>query len=361
MSTSEEGIVGIDIGSAHVKVCHLTERMETEIFPVGMVASKLSEGCSRMRDIILPLLRKIIERELNRWERVHVGIVTSIEAAYPREPYLRYLREFAESYFDAKFYILHETLRPREIHTLEKWPFMSSINALRYIATRFLTDGMLIHMNSSSTLFVPVKEGFAIPLELHYSSGVGMWGGALHRHVFNITGGGVYIFGRKTYLSPTAGSIADILLEIDPSRALMLLQNHNMPVKSEEAKKRARNNLAQLLGIFENREYRNLLHGGFFDKRNQIKIASYHIYGNFLYALFENVVKIFSEVDIDVEKAHFLVSGIGEPILEESLHLFGDKVERMSQKLSGECSIILESYGAALSLQEMLGVKDEDA
>ncbi len=47
--------LGIDMGSAHLKIVTLCSKSIEEIYPVGMIASKLQSG-SRLRDIIFPLI-----------------------------------------------------------------------------------------------------------------------------------------------------------------------------------------------------------------------------------------------------------------------------------------------------------------
>ncbi len=214
-------------------------------------------------------------------------------------------------------------------------------------------------MNSSSTLFIPVKKGIAVPLEPHYSSGIGMWTGALYRHVFNITGNGVYVFGRKIYISPIAGSLTDIIFQIMPEKAEEMLKLHNSPVKIDELRRNSGKRIMHILGIFPRREYRNFRCGGFFNKENQVRVASYHIYANFLQALVENLLKILSDVDIDVENMELAISGVGEPILEDAFYLFRKRMIKLSEKLSPEKSVMLEAYSAALSLQEYIGRKEK--
>ncbi len=82
--------LGIDMGSAHLKIVTLSPRSSEEIYPVGMIASKL-QTVSRLRDIIFPLIKKII-REKSKEAEVYVNIVTSIDAAYPEEDYLSLLK-----------------------------------------------------------------------------------------------------------------------------------------------------------------------------------------------------------------------------------------------------------------------------
>ncbi len=346
--------LGIDIGSAHLKVVALCPNPSEEIYPVGIIASKLQKA-SRLRDIIFPLVRKIIS-EKSKDVEVYANIVTSIDVAYPEEDYLSILKKLTQE-CNAKIYLLSDNLVPVQLEKTENWFFLSSINSLRYIAQKYLENGVLVHMNSSSTLFIPVKKGIAVSLEPHYSSGIGMWTGALYRHVFNITGNGVYVFGRKIYVSPVAGSLIDILFQIMPEKAEKMLELYNSPMRIDELRRDSGKRIMHILGIFPQREYRNFRYGGLFNKENQVRVASYHIYANFLQALVENLLKILSDVDIDVENMEVAISGIGEPILEDAFHLFRGKMIKLSEKLSPKKSVMLEAYGAALSLQEYVGEK----
>ncbi len=303
------------------------------------------------------VIKKIIW-EKSKDAEVYANIVTSIDAAYPEEDYLSLLKELTQE-CNAKIYLLSDNLVPVQLDKTGKWCFLSSINSLMYIAQRYLENGVLVHMNSSSTLFIPVKKGIAVPLEKHYSSGIGMWTGALYRHVFNITGNGVYVFGRKIYVSPVAGSLTDILFQIMPDKAEKMLELHNSTVGIGDLRRDSRKRIMQILGIFPQREYRNFRYGGFFNKENQVRVASYDIYFNFLHALVENLLKILSDVDIDVENMELAISGIGEPILEDAFHLFRERIIKLSEKLSPKKSVMLEAYGAALSLQEYMGEKEK--
>lgn len=347
--------LGIDVGSAHLKVVSLGEKENFEIYRVGEIAFKLKME-SRRLELIFPLLRKIIS-EKSKEGKVYVNLVTSIDVAYPEKDYLLEMQRFAEE-CEANFFMLSENLIPVEIKKMESWIFLSSVNSLRYVAQKYLKNGILIQMNANSALFIPVKNGCAPPLEIHYSSGIGMWAGALYRHVFNITGTGVYVLGEKTYVSPISpivGSIIDILFQISPQKAEKMLKMHNATAEEiEELRNLSQKRLMQLLGFFPNKEYRNFRYGGFFSKENQIKVASYHIYSNFLQALLENTLKILSSVDIEMNNMEIGISGIGEPILEDALHLFHNRLIKFSDKLSPPKSIMLEAYGAALSLKEYI-------
>ena len=54
---SQKIFLGIDVGSAHLKMVTLGSDFNAEVYPVGLIASKL-QATSRLRDIIFPLIKK---------------------------------------------------------------------------------------------------------------------------------------------------------------------------------------------------------------------------------------------------------------------------------------------------------------
>ena len=346
-------ILGIDIGSSHIKLTTIDLKdfnLNCKSYPVLHVARR--SGVSRL-EIIRGILSEIFLRYNNRYDDVNVNIVTSLEAAKPNFDFLKFFIDIREKYEGINFYTLDKNLSVQSLDSLDSWPYMSSIHSIRYIGGKLLESGILVHMNSSSSVFAPVLNGKPVDLPLHYSSGIALWKGALYTLLQNISTNTI-VFGRQSPLSsPDFVSILDVLTELNKlsSEDLDIIEKYTSRIEVDESKSIEK--LMMAIGCFRDFPYTNLYTGTDYDILNQVKLSSLYMYQKYLFMIFENVIKILSEVDIPWENMELIISGIGKNhILKDAFHLFGDKVVDIESYIPIPYSIFLESFGSAISLLE---------
>ncbi|NJE09143.1 hypothetical protein E3E31_11525 [Thermococcus sp. M39] len=346
--------IGLDIGASHIKATSIDEdlNVNVEIYPIWK--SSLKGNINRI-NLMNAVVKHIIKEKIKKYGKVDVNIVTSIEMAYPSFNYLDFFNRLSQNLSQVNIYTINEKFVVTPLHELESWANLSVSHALGYIGGKLIDTGILIHMNSSSTIFVPVLVGNAVSQEVHYSSGLGMWIGALYTDIHMISNES-FIFGKKSLISPSSVTILDILLELDELSLKNIMSDYKSPVSiTEEYKKDSFYRLLKLLGCFPTRKYKNSRSDKEYDLKNQVKISSLYIYYKLLNIVFENVIKILSDLDIPLNNLKLLLSGIGKDfILPDALYLFNDKLIDVESYIPKPYCIFLESFSAALSLYEYI-------
>ena len=351
-----EVTLGMDIGSSHIKVISIKEdgrndlAIDVKIYPVWRAST--TTNISRI-NLIDATIKHVLREHLRKYEKVNVGVVTSLEAVYPSFDHIKYFTRLAEIFPDVEFYTIDQEFKCASLMDIRSWPKMSVFYALGYIGSKLLDTGLLIQMNSASTMFIPVISGRVVPLELHYSSGIGLWIGALYTDV-HVVSNETLIFGRKSLISSSFATLLDVLLELKDEQFVKgILKNYHSPISiTEEHLKNSLETLMKLFGVFSDVEYKNRA-GIKWDLNNQIKIGSLYLYSRLTNIIFENVLKIISELDMPINDLKLILSGIGkEFVLPDALHLLADHIVDIEEYIPKPYCIFLESLSVALSLFE---------
>lgn len=360
---NEEAIVGIDIGSSHVKTIILNKtnfnESTTFIYPIWAIAENAGIK-SKKEELIFRAVTITLRKLQEQYRFVHANIVTSLEAAFPFLDVISQLKSIEKNLSNINFYTITNNLVVIPIDDIAHPNRMSSIRSIQYIAEKILNDGILIHMNSASTVIVPVVNGVSIEQKLHYSSGIGLWVGALLTPVFQVSNKCI-LFGDEFLTSPANVYLYDILPNILPEQKLQaILEIYNVPIqlgkeKDKKNKKASYFRLLQYLGCFPEEVHHNLTLRRPYNMENQVKIASMYLYHKFLNTTFENILKVLSRVDISLSNLEIIISGIGKEFaLPDSLYLFRNKLTDIEMYIPKPYCIVLEAFGAALSLYELL-------
>jgi len=344
----------MDIGSSHIKVTSIKEdlTMDVKVYPIWK--SSMNANVPRI-SLIDATIKHILKENLRKHEhkRVNVGVVTSFEAMYPSFDHISYFTKLTEMFQSVEFYTVSQEFKSVSLEDIESWPKMSVLHALGYIASKLLDTGLLIQMNSSSTVFIPVISGQVVPLQVHYSSGIGLWIGALYTDV-HLIGNETIIFGRKSLISSSFATLLDLLLKLRGEQFVKkIIVDYHSPVSiTEKYLTDSSEILMKLFGVFPDMEYRNRA-GIKYDLDNQTKIASLYLYSRLANIMFENVLKIISELDMSLNDLKLVLSGIGkEFILPEALHLLASQLVDIEEYVPKPYCIFLESLGVVLSLFE---------
>ncbi|NJE61982.1 hypothetical protein [Thermococcus sp. 21S7] len=352
-------MLGVDIGSSHIKtttLCLSSKNIDFNVYPISYITGKLKLSGTmkgRIEKLIIPALDATLSKYSKKYDTVYVNLVTSLEAAAPWYDYLSKFKEIEMKYENVILHTMTGSLSVEQLTSLKSWQYMSSIHAVRYIAEKLLENGMLIHMNSASTLFIPVLSGRAIPMEIHYSSGVALWVGALYTPLPSVSNN-VLVFGKKSLSSPTTNiKLYEALSLIAKTEVARTLKEYKSPYRVDSIN--SSEVILQFIGCFPNKKYLNKITNTPYNLHNQAKISAFYIYSTYLNKILENVLMVLSEVDIPIDTAKFLVSGIGkDPILKDALYIFADKLMDIEIYIPKPYCIFLESFGAALSLYEYL-------
>lgn len=360
---NEEVIVGIDVGSSHIKTVILNKTNFDDsivfIFPIWSIAE--NAGIKSKKDkLIFQAITSILREIQKQYRFVHVNVVTSLEAAFPFLDVMSQLKSIERSLSNVNLYTITDNLVVTPIEHIIYSNRMSSLRSLQYIAEKILKDGVLIHMNSASTVTVPVVNGISLKQKLHYSSGIGLWIGVLLTPLFQLSNKCI-LFGEEFPVSPANVYLYDILPNILPEQVLRnVLKTYNMPIQLEKEKNRDNKKssyyrLLQYFGCFPEGIYYNSALNKPYDMENQIKIASIYLYHKLLNIIFENILKVLSRIDIPLSGVEIVISGIGKEFaLPDSLYLFRNKITDIEVYIPKPYCIVLEAFSAALSLYEFL-------
>ncbi|GEM_PF-2454136 len=360
---NKEAIVGIDIGSSHIKTIILDETNFNEsiifIYPIWAIAENAGIK-SKKEELIFQAVTTTLRKLREQYRFVHANVVTSLEAAFPFLDAISRLKSIEKNLSNVNLYTVTSDLMVAPVENVAYPNRMSSIKSIQYIAKKILKDGILVHMNSASTVIVPVVNGASIEQKIHYSSGIGLWVGALLTPIFQISHKCI-LFGDEFLTSPSNVYLYDILQNILPEQKLQaILEIYNVPIQLEKEKDKTNKKasyfrLLQYLGCFPEEVYHNLILGRPYNMENQVKIASLYIYHKFLDIIFENILKVLSRVDIPLENLEIVMSGVGkEFVLPDSLYLFRNKLTDIEMYIPKPYCIVLEAFSAALSLYELL-------
>jgi len=352
-------IVGLDIGSSHLKFVVFDDmklsKGRTLIYPIWAISENAGVK-SKKDELIFQAIEVTLKRFQDEYGCVNVGVVTSIEAAFPFLNVSSRLRSINRHIPNINFYTIDNSISVVPLENVTRPNRMSSIRGIQYIARKLLRDGILVHMNSASMVIVPVVEGQIINQELHYSSGIGLWIGALLTPLFQVSQKGI-LFGEEFPTSPANVYLYDILPEILPKQKFLdIISGYNLPVQLEKAdEKSSYFRLLQYFGCFPDTTYYNPILKKPYNMKNQIKIASFYTYNKLLNIILENVLKVLSRVDIPLGDLEIVISGIGKDfVLFDSLYLLKDKLVDIDQYITKPYSIFLEAFSAAISVYELI-------
>jgi len=286
----------------------------------------------------------LINEKFKGYKIADIGLVSSFEATFASDP--SKIHEIQKTIMDAAeeydVYTLDEKLKLTE-PLKEQWIPMSTIYPIGYIASLLLDTGLLIHMNSASTVIAPVKKHVYVSINTHkYTSGEAAWVGALLTPLSRIIGQGL-IFGHYCDLSPYGAHTGDIINILFPDKFKRVLKELNAAVDLSYAYSADR--FLQLLG-----QHRN--YDGTYNLENQVNLFALLSYHEVLSKIRKMIFRILSFMDFHLSETKFVVSGIGKDLfLKEALN-FTRNVEDISKYLNPEVYITLESFGVAAAIAQ---------
>lgn len=333
-------ILGLDIGSANLKYVVLdSEKREV-----------LSLGCIPLWTRKMDLLKKMvgavgyIERTV---KPSSMSIVTSFEIT-EREP-VHILEEFYGTLLDkfrnVKIITITKDCSVIDVDVAQKNASQfigSAVQGAAYVGMHVIDTGILVAMNSASTIVLPIIGKSYCPVSDHkFSSGGGRWIGALYTPVENVINRGI-VNGRMTALAPYGAHTVDIFNIL-----------HNAQLEE----------MLSLYGVDRNlypREgsFMKVLHSlaCFSETITEISMNQARIFSLYVYYKLEDIIRemtfqTLSALDLDTEKTPITVCGIGKDlVLKNALRYF--RVQDIESYVPFPLWSYTEAFGGALALLE---------
>jgi len=328
-------IAGIDLGSAHIKYCIVnveSKRSETGTIPLWIQSRDKIE-------VIKNAFSFLIENKLREYKIKYIGIVSSFEATFIPDPdkCIKIQKAILDT-AEEKGYELYSINHQLKLVNLikEEWIPLSVIYSIGYIASLILKAGLLIHMNSASTVIAPVKNHKYVSINPHkYTSGEAAWIGALLTPLSSISQHGL-MFGNYCNLSPYGAYTGDVINVLFQKEFRKILEKLNASVKIDYKKSVGR--FLQLLGQLQNSN-------GIYNFENQVKISALMFYYDLLNKIRRMVFQVMSSIDANVDNMKFIVSGIGKDLVLKKVLSFTKNVYDIEEYLDPEICVNLESFG----------------
>lgn len=335
-------MLGLDIGSANLKYIALDpNKKEVTHF-----------GCVPLWSKRINLLKKTVAGVKHIIEIIkpeYVNIVSSFEIVEKKPIHI--LEMFYETllteFDNTIFYTLTRDCNVIDIYNAQKRAsdlITSAVQGVAYIGTHIVDNGVLINMNSASTVVIPIlKNRYQSISGYKFSSGEARWIGALYTPVETFTDSGV-INGHITKLAPYGAHTVDVFNILDKSRLeeILGLYGVNKTLYPQED---------SLYKIFHSLAYypKNINKTSI----NQAKIFSLYIYHKLQDIIREMIFQIFSFLNLDPEEIPIITCGIGKDlILKNGLRNFN--VHDISSYLSFPLWVYVEAFGSALALLEKI-------
>jgi len=330
-------VVGVDIGSAHMKYCVLDiDKLESR---TGIIPLWLSGDRMKM---IAESFSFLVNKKLREYKIMHLGVVSSFEAAFAAEPWKSSEIQNAVLNVANKYdaYTFNERLKLVDMNR-EQWVPLSSKYSVGYVASLLLKTGLFIQMNSASTVIAGVKNQNYVSINPYKNtSGEGAWIGALYTPLSTVAEHGM-ISGRYCNLSPYGAQTEDIINILFPEKIKKALEKYgaNIDLSYEDSVNRFLQLLGQLPG------YNQLC-----NLENQVKLFSLMCYYKILDKIRNMVFQVLSFMDLDFNDTEIIISGVGKDLfLKESLRLFSN-VKDVEEYLYSDLCINLESFAIAMAI-----------
>lgn len=335
-------IAGLDIGSANLKYVIVDSNKEKII----------NSGCIPLWSKKISLVKKVVGAVKYIVETAKpecINIVTSFEIV--KEKPVHTLEEFYETLLDElniPIYTITKDCTVIDMRAAQKKASElvgSSVQSAAYAGTHIIDDGILITMNSASTIVIPIVEKEYCPISNYkFDSGEARWIGALYTPVINFLETGI-IYGHITKLAPYGAHTVDIFNILNRAKLEQALDLYGID-KSIFSQEASFYKIFHSLTHFYAKNINETL-------RTQTKIFSLYVYYNLQNTIREMVFQVISALNLDPEATPIIIGGIGRDlILKNALQWFlTDDIERY---IPLPLWTYIEAFGSALALLEKI-------
>lgn len=332
-------ILGLDIGSANLKYI--------AIDPDGKKVVNL--GCIPLWSKKIDILKKTtgaVKYIAEKTKPDSINIVTSFEIVEKRP--VQTLRRFYETLLnelEMPGYTLAGNCTVVNIETAKERAsefIGSAVQGAACVGTHIINDGILIAMNSASTIAVPIVEGRYRPISNHkFCSGEARWIGALYTPVEKVVHTGI-INGHMTRLAPYGAHTVDIFNILNSPHLEQALNLYGVDRKLYPREDSFYKIYHSIVCINDEIDEISMI---------QARIFSLFVYYNLLDIVREMILQVFSALSMDPEKTPIVVCGIGKDmILRNALQDFN--VHDVEKHIPFPLWSYIEAFGSALALLE---------
>ncbi|KYK35442.1 MAG: hypothetical protein HXS48_04145 [Theionarchaea archaeon] len=335
-------VLGLDVGSANVKYVAIDQEKREVI----------DSGCIPLWTQKISVLKKTVgavKYITKSMDPASINVVTSFEVVEKKPVHaLEAFYETLSNEIDVPLYTLTKECTLTDIATAQTHAeefVTSALHGAAYAGTHILDNGIVMTMNSASTIVLPIIQRRYHPINDHkFSSGEARWLGVLFtplEKVFETAP----LNGRMTKLAPYGAHTGDIFNILNSSglEKVLSLYGVDKALYSQED---------SVYKIFHTLAYplRDITE----DIQTQAKLFSLYVYHNLENIIREMVIHVFSALNFDPDTTPIAACGIGKDLLlKPALRQF--IVHDIEAVIPFPLWTYIEAFGSALALLEQTG------